>query len=316
MNVLTNKTIILPIAEIEYHQIIDNKRLFKRKLDDLITIYPEIFPIEITNGYRFIGYSKNHDKLPVVRRIIRIKQPFNSYNDYLLHPCFILPYLKGKTLEVSQGLRLRKYSAPYHEIASIFGKNAMFWYRLETGLSSYNLFGTTIKRYSSLPLHILADEHHTKLKASKIYLCTVVGGNCFLSVDIAPTMKATVLEKAYGSFKKEAFQVAPNYQPISINIDGYYSTKKALLKLFPDSGILRCFLHSFLKIRNCGTKAYQLYFNHIAQKVWCCYDAESKRSFAQRVYHLEQWTLENVPNSPFKQSILKLCQKKRVYAFL
>ena len=150
MNVLTNKTIILPIAEIEYHQIIDNKRLFKRKLDDLITIYPEIFPIEITNGYRFIGYSKNHDKLPVVRRIIRIKQPFNSYNDYLLHPCFILPYLKGKTLEVSQGLRLRKYSAPYHEIASIFGKNAMFWYRLETGLSSYNLFGTTIKRYSSL----------------------------------------------------------------------------------------------------------------------------------------------------------------------
>lgn len=316
MNTLINRTIVLPICELEYNQIIDNKVQFKEKLNALIIKYPELFPREIIHGYSLIGYSKNTKKISLERRIIRIKNIFNLYEDYLLHPCFILPYSKGKTTEISFGLRLRKYNVPYHEIASIFGKDAMFWYRLEIGLSKYNLVGTTIKRLSCLPKNILMDEHHTKIKRNKVYVCTTVGGNCFLGARVASTMEAKKLEKAYGGFKKEALRLAPFYQPDSINIDGYSSTKKAIKTLFPNSGILRCFLHSFLKIRNCGTKSYQLYFNTIANQVWACYEAKNKRSFAQKIMRLEQWTINFVPNSPFKQSILKLCQKKRIYALL
>jgi len=121
------------------------------------------------------------------------------------------------------------------------------------------------------------------------------------------------LKNAYGGFKKEAQQICPTYCPFSINMDGFKSTKKAVENLFVDAGILRCFLHAFIKIRSCGTKAYDLYFEQVANRVWHCYHAENKRSFAQRISNLESWTQQIVPNSPFKKSILKLCEKKRIY---
>lgn len=305
-----HRTIVFPIGEKEYHQIVDNKPLYRKKLSALLEKYPEIFPAQIVGGFVFIGYSKNEIKLPIRRRIIRLKNPFNSYEDYLLHPCFVLPYLKGYTKDVSKGLRLRKYNLPYHVIASTFGRNAMYWYEAEVALSQYNIVGTTVKNHSILPQNILIDEHHTKLFRDKIYVCTTVGGNCFLGASISPTMAYENLRKAYGHFKAEAQQIHPDYCPFSINIDGFQSTKKAIENLFAEAGILRCFLHSFLKIRNCGTKAYDLYFEQVASRVWHCYYAENKRSFAQRISHLERWTKQVVPNSPFKQAILKLCKKK------
>jgi len=230
-----------------------------------------------------------------------------------LHPCFILPFLKGVTCKISDGLALRKYNVPYHAIAARDGRNAMFWYRAELALSQYNIVGTTIKNKACLPQHLLMDEHHTKLLSNKIYVCTTVGSDCFLGASISPNMNFTELKKAYGIFKREVQEIYPNYQPISVNMDGYQSTRKTIKKLFPTSGILRCFLHSFLKIRNCGTKAYDVYFNEAATLVWRCYDAENKRSFAQRISHLKHWTLHVVPDSPFKNAILNLCKKKEEF---
>jgi len=316
MKPLKNRIIILPIGAEKYHQIIDNKILFRKVLSALIEKYPEIFPKEIRLGYRFIGYSKRDIKITIPRRYIRIKTPFNSYEDYLVHPCFIMPYLKGITTEVSVGLRLRKYNLPYDMIAVTHGKNAMYWYRAEIALSQYNIVGTTIKSKEFLPKDLLMDEHHTKLFKDKIYACTIVGSDCFLGAGISPTMQYKDLKIAYNYFKMEVKKIDPNYSPDSINIDGYKSTTKVVQNLFPTAGILRCFLHSFIKIRSCGTKAYDLYFAQIAKRVWGCYYAKTKQSFSQRISHLEQWTLRFVPTSPFKQSILKLCKKKRIYASL
>ena len=143
-----------------------------------------------------------------------------------------------------------------------------------------------------------------------------MGENCFLGAGISPTMQYEDLKNAYQIFRSEAQIIMPTYSPKSINIDGYKSTKKAVSKLYPDAGILRCFLHAFLKIRNCGTKAYGLYFDHAANRVWHCYEAENKRSFAQRIAKLKQWTIRVIPQSPFKKSILQLCEKKRIYGSL
>ena len=316
MELPINRTIVLPIDSKEYNQIIDNKSLFKTKLNFLQHKYPEIFPISMSRGFRFVGYSKNDKKLSVSRRIIRIKNALNSYEDYLLHPCFILPYLRGSTIEIAKGLLLRKYNTPYHAISSVLGKNAMFWYRAEIALAQYNLVGTTVKKVKFLPLNLLIDEHHTKLGNEKIYLCTTVGNNCFLGVGISSTMHWENLKKAYGYFKVEALKIMPTYKPQSVNIDGYKSTKKAATELYNNTPILRCFLHSFIKIRSCGTKAYDLYFEQVATRVWHCYTAENKRSFAQRISNLRQWTEQVIPNSPFKNAILKLCEKKRIYGTL
>jgi len=149
----------------------------------------------------------------------------------------------------------------------------MYWYELEVALSQYNIVGTTIKNRCLLPENLLMDEHHSKLPKDKIYICTTVGKSCFLGASISPNIQWESLKKAYTFFKIEAQNIAPNYTPYSINIDGFPSTKKAIQNLFLTAGIMRCFLHSFLKIRNCGTKAYDLYFKAVAEKVWYCYYA-------------------------------------------
>lgn len=186
----------------------------------------------------------------------------------------------------------------------------MYWYRAEVTLAQWNIVGTTIKSRDKIPKNLLVDEHHSKLLGTKLYVCTTVGENCFLGASISPAMDAIALEKAYGIFKKEATIIAPNYQPLSINIDGYKSTKKAIENLYSPAIIFLCFLHSFLKIRSCGTTAYDLYFEVVSRKIWHCYHAKTARSFSYRISQLEQWTKQIVPKSPFKQKILALCKKK------
>lgn len=79
MNSINNRTIILPIGEQKYNQIIDDRKIFQIFLFQIIEKYPEIFPPEISMGFSFIGWSKNVEKYPIGRRIIRLKKPFNSY---------------------------------------------------------------------------------------------------------------------------------------------------------------------------------------------------------------------------------------------
>ena len=96
MTLPLHRMIVLPIDQIEYDSIIDSRPQYRAKLNCLIARYPELFPPTISQGYHFVGLSKNHIKLPIKRRIIRIKNPLNNYDDYLLHPCFIMPYLRGE----------------------------------------------------------------------------------------------------------------------------------------------------------------------------------------------------------------------------
>ena len=147
------------------------------------------------------------------------------------------------------------------------------------------------------------DEHHSKLIGHKVYIATTVGDKLFLGAAISPGVHYEDLAKAYGTFKQEATQVYPDYRIATINIDGFSSTKKTVNTLFKEAKILRCFLHGFLKIRNCGTKAYELYFSAVSQRVWNCYHAKTKREFAQRIQSLREFS-ELIPESPFKDSIL------------
>ncbi|MDR1493437.1 MAG: hypothetical protein LBT05_12045, partial [Planctomycetaceae bacterium] len=72
---------------------------------------------------------------------------------------FVMPYSMALTEEVAFGLLLRKWNVPYEVIAAIFGRNAMFWYRLELSFSRYSIVGTTVKT-APVPVNLLADEHH------------------------------------------------------------------------------------------------------------------------------------------------------------
>lgn len=311
-----SRTIVLPIDEKEYNQLIMNRLNFRNYLNELIIQYPELFPPTILGGFDFIGWSKSKEKIKVGRRIIRLKIPYRHPQDYLIHPCFILPYLRGDTQEVSKGLSLRKYNTPYHAIASSIGRNAMYWYRMEMSLARNNIIGTTVKSLDRMPKHLLVDEHHTRLKGQKIYVCTSVGKDCFLNAHISQSISYEDFKASYGIFKNELFELCPTYYPLTINTDNFPSTKKAIRSLFPSTTLILCFLHSYLKIETAATKAYADYFQPLSEKVWACYFAENKRSFAQKIRRLEEWTTDFLPDSLLKIAVLKLCQKKRIYQTL
>lgn len=305
----TSKTVIIPIDKADYEKQINDRKRFGYHLDKLIERHPEIFPSSIQDGYIFKGWTKPCKKVEIQRRRILVK---SNREEYTIHPCFVLPYLRGSTEKASVGLRMRKYNLPYHVIAETFGFNSMFWYRLELSLSDNNLVGATIKDLSKLPEHILVDEHHDKLLGQKVYVCTTIADNCFLGASVSSNISFEALKESYGIFKQEARILCPDYSPRTINMDGFKSTRQTMSFLFPDSTPIICFLHGYLKIQTNAAKRHSDYFNHIASKVWDSYKSINKRSFSQRIRRLEEWTTGFVPDSTFKNAILKLCQKKRI----
>ena len=88
----------------------------------------------------------------------------------------------------------------------------MYWYRLECGLGRFSVVGTTV-RQAELPEHLLADEHHQSRDGEKVYIATTVGGGCCLGAEPAATAGTDDLKAAYGVFKDEARDVAPEYAP-------------------------------------------------------------------------------------------------------
>ena len=86
------KTICIPCSQQEYEQVVDDPEQFRRFLDRHIESMPELFPSEIPRGYRMkdvYPFRKTGWKL---RRI-----ELRNLSCYLVRPCFLMPYLTGRT---------------------------------------------------------------------------------------------------------------------------------------------------------------------------------------------------------------------------
>src|SRR5207247_88876 len=94
---------------------------------------------------------------------------------FTVRPSFVMPYMTALTEEVEKALYLRSFGVPFHALATVFGRDAMYWYRLEVSLGRNSLVGTTV-RQAKLPQHLCADEHHQTLDGNKVYVATTVGG--------------------------------------------------------------------------------------------------------------------------------------------
>ena len=96
---------------------------------------------------------------------------------YTIRPSFAMPYMTGFVKDVEKPLFLRKFAVPFWALSHCFGKNPMYWYRLEATIGGYSLVGTTIKSPEKLPQHLSADEKHTRLLGEKTYIAPTVGKN-------------------------------------------------------------------------------------------------------------------------------------------
>lgn len=300
-----NRTIVLPLMEKDYALFMSDNSQAHRVIQNYYAEFPALFPFEITEGYQLNGRTRVSKKLGFQMRKIKV-----SGRSYRIRPSFILPYFRAKTDEVSMGLFLIRFGVPFWALAFVFGRYGMWWYRLYRFLGSYSLVGTTVHQGENLPKDVLADEHHIRIQSKKAYVATTVGGGCFLGMAVCPKADETALGVGYGIFKTEALDLATDYQPDSVNTDGWAATQNVWKKLFPTIRIIECFLHAFLKVRDRATKKLKTYFDTAADKIWEAYRATSKRSLAQQIRRLREWTKATVLESPMKENILKLCKKK------
>lgn len=143
-----DKTICLPIADtVDYDKLVKERKAFRQYLDQLIVEHPELFPVEINQGYCFHGF-RTSAKLGLVSRRIRLVANGQAYQ---LRPDFVMPYMIGKTEEVEKGLYLRQFGVPYEAIAYVLGKDPMYWYRASLALGRPSIVGTTIKDGQAIP---------------------------------------------------------------------------------------------------------------------------------------------------------------------
>src|SRR4030042_3120269 len=140
-----NRTIVVPFDQDRYPRLILRPEEFRAALDNFTRLYPELFPPEIRSGYHLkeIYHSK---KLRIPTRRITVKGVH-----YTVRPAFVMPYQAGMVDEVEKPLFLRKFDVPFWALVYLFGKDPMYWYRLEQSLGRNSVVGATVNHAQSLP---------------------------------------------------------------------------------------------------------------------------------------------------------------------
>ena len=290
-----------------YEKVIYNSVKFRKSIDGIIKLFPELFPAEIDRGYLMKDiYHSKKQSLP----IRRIKVAGKAYT---VRPSFMMPYLTGAVDEVEKALFMRKFNVPFWSLSYAFGKDAMYWYRLELSLGRNSIVGTIVKEPEKIPLHLCADEKHTRISGNKVYIATTVGNNCILGAATAKDAGEKSLRDAYGVFAKEARCLKPNYAPETVNTDGWKATQKAWSFLFSGIAVICCFLHVFIKIRNRAAKKHKEIFSEVSMKLWDCYHTENKAAFSQRVRRLVEWCKKRKPPDVIWKPLKKLRENIDAY---
>jgi hypothetical protein len=299
-------TLCLPIAKDDYQGLIGDPGRFRAWLDRCFHAWPELFPKAFSGGYRLKDVRTSTRSGLRLRRV-RLKATGESFS---VRPSFLLPYMAGLTDDVQGPLFLRAFGVPFWALARVFGKGAMYWYRLEVSLGRNGIVGTTVRRVD-VPAHLLADEHHQTRDGTKNYIATTVGAGCCLGAALAETASAEDLTAAYGVFRREAENAQAGYQPETVSVDGWASTHQAWRALFPLVVLLRCFLHGWLNIRSRGKLAGA--FAELSGKVWEADHAPNRRAFGQRLRRLAEWARAQALSAWLLEQVEKLCGRSQEY---
>lgn len=300
-----SKQICLFIAPEEYDSILFDPEAFRQYLDSAIERHPELFPSAIQEGYKL------HDILPESKKMsgIRLRRiELYTGDAFAIRPSFLMPYLTGYTDDVEKALFLRRWGVPHWALAYVFGHDEQYWYRLENRLGHNSLVGTTVKDPDKLPKDLLADEKHTRFHGEKAYVATTVGDDCVLGASLTLGADEESLTEAYGHFKTEAQNVAPDYEPETVNTDGWNATRSAWCTLFTHLTIILCFLHAFIKIRDRCKRMKDLY-GEVKASVWEAYRAIDADTFTQKIDELRAWAVQKMPAGSGLEAVLKLCDK-------
>lgn len=287
--------IVLPADQSTYAQQMQDRSQFRDWVDRMYQQYPELFPEAFGEGYYLhdLRLSKKMPEVPIRR--VRLK---HTRTVYRIVPSFVLPYMTGYTADVEKALFLRRFGVPFWGLTYIFGRNDMYWQRIVAQLGRYDLVGTTVKDADLLPEHLLADEKFTSLNGKRMFVATTVGDDAILGAATSPTAQTADLTNAYGEFRTEALRLKPDYQPETVNTDGWKQTKLAWQELFPFIFVIRCFLHAYLRIRD-RCKSTPI-FTEIRAMIWYIYHARSHTTYWRRYRDFLAFAREHLKGEALK----------------
>jgi hypothetical protein len=211
----------------------------------------------------------------------------------------------ARTEEVEKALYLRQWG-PFDALASVFGRDAMFWYRAWLAFGRPSLRGTTVQDVQKIPTNLGADEKVTWVAGQEVYVPTTVGGGCFLGVRIVAAADTATLATGYGECAQEAHALMPDSQPLSVCTDGWHATREAWRRLVPRMTLVLCFLHAVLKIKDRCTGALR---HQVLERAWQVYQAPTKWQFAQRLRRLGEWTHTHLSGA-VAEMVRKMCRRR------
>ncbi|HSX78501.1 MAG TPA: hypothetical protein VLQ80_08035 [Candidatus Saccharimonadia bacterium] len=299
------KSLCVPFeSEEHYAACVAEPASFRQHLTTVCGQHPELFPASISEGFVL------HDKRWSLKQQVMLRRLERKATAavFLVRPSFLLPSMVGRTAAVAKALYLRHWGVPFDALAYVCGRDAMYWYRTEMALGRPAIVGSTVKQPEQLPQHVLADEKHTWALGHEVYVATTVGGGCILGATVTEAASADALEAAYGAFAEEARALSPTYSPTTVCTDGWEGTQSAWRRLFPTVCIMRCFLHSVLKIaERCGRDRTTRTL--VLDRVWAVYASCTRAQFSQRLRRLREWATAGLPEGALRQMVLKLCGK-------
>jgi hypothetical protein len=117
------------------------------------------------------------------------------------------------------------------------------------------------------------------------------------------------LQSSYGIFKSEALDCESNYNPKSVNLDGWKATNLAWKNLFSSITIILCFLHGYLKIKDIAKSLKEKFFL-LGDEIWKAYRSKTKEEFTLALQSLSQWANENISDyQRVVEKVKDLCNK-------
>jgi hypothetical protein len=270
-----------------------------------------LFPAAFPRGYALYGFTDPSWKQQRRCRRLRLDAPQEVFT---VAPAFVMPSMRGRVATVEKALFLMRFPVPCWAIAYVFGRDAMSWYRLHQGLGRFSSVGTPVQAAAHLPQDLVADEKQSWVKGQRVYSATTAGRACIWGASVARSASQPDVQQAYGLCAQEATALDAGDTPHTVNTDGWPAPQGAWKALFPNSTVLCCFLHAFLKIRDRATQAWGMFFEQVQERVWKAYHAPSKRAFSQRLRRLRAWAEAALPDAAMQTPPLDLCDKRAQFS--
>lgn len=296
-----NVTIRLPIMQDKYQEIVSRPSLFREWVSEQFVINPELFPNNFGEGYLMKDILKS-SKLEIRYRRITLRDK----RICTIYPSFVMPYMTSFTNEISTILFLSRW-VPCWALAKVYHTNPAKIYRMINAFGRYNIVAATVKT-ASLPEHLSADEYHATRRGEKGYVAVTGADGVVLGCEFCETASEESLTEGYGVCQKESLQVKPDYQPKTVNTDGWAATIQAWKTLFPAITTILCFLHSWIKIRSCSKSLKGLYFE-IGKRVWEIYKSAEASVMSLHINELRDWATKNLTGTVLGK-VIALCDKE------